>query len=568
MHDQPGEVGGRTGSVTTDRDTAAFPLGVGSFDPLSDRVLLWTYVVGRERCEWTVAADPAFEVVIASGEAVPAEGTGTVTVDVDGLDPATTYWYRFATSDGASSEVGRTRTLPADGAERVRMAAVCCARFGQSEFYVYRAVADADVDLVVHLGDYVYEDSKADLPGREPEPPHDCVTLDDYRARHAQARRDPDARALHAAHPMVVIWDDHDLADNAWRGGAKSHDPETQGPWSERLDAALRSHQEFLPKRLADPGDLSSAWRCLDGGDLFRIVCTEGRAHRDEQAGIEGATTAEDPARTMLGAGQARWLEEALIDGSARWAVVLSGTVMSELVLPAPEALDELLPEKYAVVDGCATNTDQWDGYLVERSRVASAMAERNGGTLVLSGDIHSSWAFEGPLGADGVPVAVELVCPPAATTPLGQLFPPGVGEELAPRFLDQLPGGRWVDVDHRGFLTLELTPDQAEATWWWVEPEGDTDGDDHDRGEGRGDGRQPRPTTTAGRRWVVPRAKPLGLVDPEPRAHPDGTPRDAPDRPVVSTPPRRRKRRALTFAASAAVVVAGARWSRARSRG
>lgn len=234
--------------MTRDLDDAPFPLGVASFDPLDDGVLIWTLVLGHDRCSWEVATDPSFSSVVASGD-VAAGPSGTVTVAVDGLAPATSHWYRFGATDGSRSRTGRTRTLPGGRAERLRIAVVCCARYSQSRFTVYKSVADADVDLVVHLGDYVYEDTKEGLEDRMPDPDHDCVTVDDYRRRHRQARSDPDALDLHAAHPMVVIWDDHDLADNAWRGGAKTHDPAEQGPWADRMDAALRAHQEFLPKR-------------------------------------------------------------------------------------------------------------------------------------------------------------------------------------------------------------------------------------------------------------------------------------------------------------------------------
>ncbi len=515
--------------MTRDRDDATFPLGVASFDPLEDGVLIWTRVLGHDRCSWEVATDPSFSSVVAAGDAA-VEPSGTVTVAVDGLAPATSYWYRFGATDGSRSRTGRTRTLPGGDAERLRIAVVCCARYSQSRFTVYKSVADADVDLVVHLGDYVYEDTKEGLDDRVPDPDHDCVTVDDYRRRHRQARSDPDALDLHAAHPMVAIWDDHDLADNAWRGGAKTHDPAEQGPWADRMDAALRAHQEFLPKRLADPTDLRSAWRRLDAGDLCSLICTEGRVHRDLQAGNEGSSPVDDPARTMLGTAQTRWLAEDGLDTPARWAVLLSGTVMSELVIRAPDLLDGVLPEKYAVVDGRAVNTDQWDGYQADRDRVAEALARRDGGALVLSGDIHSSWAIEGPLGPDGVPVAVELVCPPAATTPLGQLFALGVAERAVPKLLEQLPGGRWADLDHRGYLTVDLSHHAAEATWWWVD----------DR------------ATVQGRRWLIPRSNPPGLIDPEPRVGPDGTPKGQAD---ADTSKTGRRTGALVLAAAAAVA-------------
>lgn len=448
-----------------------FSLGVASFDPTPDAVLIWCAVEGGGPCRWEVATDEDFFDVVARGRGEAAAGSGTMVIDVTGLQPGTAYWYRF-TAQGKASPVGRTRTLPAEGTEHLRIGATCCARFGQSSFAVYGELAHTDVDVVVHLGDYVYEDTKHDIDERRPVPDHDCVTLEDYRQRHAQARGDPDLQALHARHPMIAIWDDHDLADNAWRDGAASHDPDEQGPWSDRKRAALAAHHEFLPKRLAAPADPAQAWRALDAGGFARIVATETRAQRDQPAGLEGTMPADAPERTMLGPAQEAWIGPVASDPGPRWLVLLSGTVLSPLTIPVPEALDGLLPEKYAVVDGEATNTDQWDGYQAARDRLAAALADRGGRTITLSGDIHSSWAIEGPLGPDGRAVGVELVCPPAATTPMGQLFPAGAGDAMGPLLAEQLPGVRWVDTTHHGFVVLALTEEEAVATWWWVDPD------------------------------------------------------------------------------------------------
>lgn len=520
-----------------------FSLGVASFDPLGDRVLLWTRLDGGGSCTWEVAADPDFAAVVATGTADADPGVGVITVDAVGLQPATRYWYRFAVG-ATTSPVGRTRTLPAAGADHLRVGVTCCSRFGQSPFTVYAELADVDVDLVVHLGDYIYEDTKYDIEDRAPDPPHECVTLDDYRRRHAQARSDPDLQALHARHPMVVVWDDHDIADNAWRDGAQTHDDDEHGPWAPRLQAALRAHHEYLPKRLADPADLSSAWRRLDAGDLASIVCTETRAHRDRQAGADGARAAGDPRRTMLGAEQARWLEEAAADPTPTWLIVPSGTVLSELTLDAPDALDGVLPEKYAVVDGRGVNTDQWDGYLEERRSLAAALGQRGGGTIILSGDIHSAWAIEGPQSPDGEPVAVELVCPPAATTPLGQLLPTGVGELLGPRIEAQLPRVRWVDVDHHGYLVVDLGRDRADASWWWVDPGRST-------------------PARLGKRWTVPRPGPVRLFDPAPPGPGDGPPPSP-----LSGLRSRRRRLVAGVGAGAAITALAAVFARARARG
>lgn len=509
-----------------------FPAGVASFDPTSGGVLLWTLCASAAPCTWEVAADDSFGEVVASGSATPDEGSATVVVTVDGLGAGRTYWYRF-TSEGATSSVGRTRTLPAAPAQRLRIGVTTCARFGQATFGVYRALATADVDVVVHLGDYIYEDTKAGEPGREPVPDHDCVTVEDYRARHLQARQDPDLRLLHERHPMVVVWDDHDIADNASREWGQDHDEAEQGPWSDRLDAALQVHQEFLPKRLADPDDLRTAWRRLDAGDLAAIVCTETRAHRDTPAGVAGAPPADDPDRTMLGRRQRKWLQEAVADSSPRWTFVLSGTVVSELTIGAPDGLERALPEKYAIEGGRAINTDQWDGYLADRDRLVAAARHRGGNTVVLSGDIHSAWAIEGPADERGA-VAVEFTCPPAATTPLGELLPPGAGELLATAVREQLPSVRWMDPDHRGFIVADVTTDHVRLAYWWV-----ATGDD-------------AIDVRLGRRWEVPAGGlPVRIVDPDPHA----------STPVgVSAPlDGGRARRLIAIGGAAAAALAGA---------
>jgi hypothetical protein len=204
----------------------------------------------------------------------------------------------------------------------------------------------------------------------------------------------------------------------------------------------------------------------------------------------------------MLGPVQADWLESAVEDPAPRWTIVLSGTVVSELRIDAPDALDGALPEKYTVEDGRAENSDQWDGYEADRRRLTAAARRRGGRTIVLSGDIHSSWAIEGP-SDDGGPVAVEFTCPPAATTPLGQLLPPGAGGLLATTVTERLDQVRWMSCEHRGYQVLDVSADLVQVSYWWV---------------GRHDGGV---SVRLGRRWEVPGTGEIGrLVDPETVAH------------------------------------------------
>lgn len=531
--------------MRTDDPSEPFTGGVASFDPTETSVLLWALLDGADSCSWELALDEDFTDVVASGTAERAGDAPTVVVEATDLSPGRTHWYRF-TAAGRTSPIGRTRTLPAGTPDRLRLGVTCCARFGQATFDVYRELASADVDLVIHLGDYIYEDTKSDIEGREPRPDHDCVTLDDYRERHRQFRTDPDLQLLHRRHPMVVILDDHDLADNAHRDGASNHDPDTQGPWAPRRNAALQAHQEFLPKRLADAEDPGTGWRRLDAGSLARIVCTETRAQRDPQAGLPDAAPADDPQRTMLGAQQRAWLERVVADTAPTWTVVLSGTVVSELTVDAPDALDGALPEKYAVEHGRALNTDQWDGYQADRDALVAAARRRGGSTLVLSGDIHSAWAIEGPADELG-PVAVELTCPPAATTPLGQLLPPGGGELLARTVTEQLDRVRWMSGEHRGFIVVDLGADRAQASYWWV--------------DGADDPADP-PRVLLGRRLEVPAGGlPARLVDPEP----DRTAPTPPSAPAAG--PDRRPLLLAALAVTGAAAAAGAVVVRRRAR-
>ncbi len=451
-----------------------FRHAVASFEPTSSGVLLWTRLTGATDSEWVIARDAGLADVVASGQArTGPERDHTVVVDVDGLSAGTSYWYRFS-AGGEHSPVGRTRTLPGAPTDHLRLGLACCAHFSVAPLGVYRALAEREVDLVVHLGDYLYEDDGSQGV-RTHRPPRPAVRLDDYRDRVAQLREDPDLQALHLRHPMAGIWDDHDLADNAWQGGAKRHDPDTQGEWSDRVAAAARTRQEWLPSRLRDPADPLVTWRSLAVGDLVELLLLDTRlTGRDLQAGDEGAKALHDPSRSLLGDDQRDWLRTRLADTSRPWALVASGVVVNSLCLPLPSAawLNPLLPNGYADFDGELIHDDQWDGYPAERERLAGWIEERaqsGARTLLVSGDVHSSWAFEGPCGDDG-PVAVELTVPAVSSAAMGRAHYPG-----AWRVLDRLVGRmdhvRWADVTERGYVVLDLTPDQATVEWWFVHP-------------------------------------------------------------------------------------------------
>lgn len=452
-----------------------FSHAVASFDPTGDAVLLWTRLARGTSARWVLARDPGLADVAASGQAAtgPARD-GTVVVDVTGLQPATTYWFRF-TAAGEDSPVGRTRTLPGPGARELVLGLVSCANYSVAPLTVYRALAQREVDLVVHLGDYIYE-SEGHRGRRAHQPAGRLTSLADYRTRLGQMRSDPDCQALHLRHPVSVVVDDHDLADNAWRGGAKAHEEVSDGPWSARVLAAMTARAEWLPTRRRDTDDVTVTWRSLRVGGLAELVLLDSRLHgRDKQAGEAGALPLNAAQRTILGADQRDWALERIADLRCPWALVANGVVVNEIVLRAPFArlVAPLLPEGYAEHDGVLLRDDQWDGYPAERRRLAAAMAARRaagGGTVLLSGDVHSSWAFEGPRDQDDQAVAVEVVTPSVSSAPMGRTRLPVVWR-LLDAAVRRLGHVRFVDVTNRGFVLLHVSPDRVAAGWHWVDP-------------------------------------------------------------------------------------------------
>lgn len=454
-----------------------FTWGVASFDPTPSSVLLWTRVehapgAGAVALRWVLAADEALEEPVAEGEVEASEVSGwCASADVTDLPPGAVWWFAFTAPDGARSPVGRTRTMPSDGGAGLRVAAVSCARFAAGGFAAYRALAEREVDVVVHLGDYIYDDGATDV--RAHQPAHELRTLDDYRARYAQHRADPDLQALHARHPMVAIWDDHDIAGNAWREGARGHDDATDGPWAARVDAAMRAQSEWLPGRTAWSEGRLQGWRSIALGPLAELIVLDTRLWgRDEQAG-SAADLSGSSDRSMLGKDQMAFVAGRLAaPNRAPWALLANQVMLHSLRVAVPtEALAAQVEEAgFLVVEDQAVNPDQWDGYPAAREELTRAMGGR-GGVVVLTGDVHSSWAWEGPANDGGRPAMVELVAPSISSEPFGDRLPlPAPAVEAALSGLD--PALAFVEIQSHGYLLVDLTAERVQGEWWYVEPD------------------------------------------------------------------------------------------------
>lgn len=477
--------------------TTGFLHGVASGDPMPDRVVLWTRLTPtaqalpgsgsgpRAAVVWEVATDAGFRTVVArGGVTASAARDHTVKVDAKGLRAATTYWYRFRWGS-RTSPVGRTRTAPAAGASvaRMRLGVVSCANWQAGWFSSYRHLAArGDLDLVVHLGDYVYEYGPGEYQARDvvvrPHvPARETTTLQDHRRRHAQYKTDPDLQALHATVPFVVTWDDHESANDAWSGGAENHTEGAEGTWSVRRRASAQAYAEWMPVRYEVGGTL---YRRLALGSLASLSMLDLRSYRSQQVASPVDPALQDPARTITGPAQLDFLLTGLSDPAVQWKIVGNPVMIAPVRFPStlssPElaAAQEVLGE--GAVAGAPYNVDQWDGYPVERARVIGHLRDRAiRDTVFITGDIHSAWAADLPADpltypVTGDSVATELVCTSVTSDNLDDILrvPPrtaSIAVETA--FVAANPHVKHLDLDSHGYSVLDITPERVQMDWF-----------------------------------------------------------------------------------------------------
>jgi alkaline phosphatase D len=463
-------------STDTEGSERVFRHGVASGDPLTDAVVIWTRITAEDDApvavEWEMATDVALSDVVAAGqiEAEPARDF-TVKVDVRDLEPGTTYYYRFRAL-GQSSPLGRTRTV-SSSVERLRAAVVSCANYPFGFFNVYaRIAARADLDLVIHLGDYLYEYAEGGYGpgaaiGRASVPSNETTTLEDYRARHAQYKGDPDLREVHRQHPFVSVWDDHEVANDAWKDGAQNHDS-SEGDYLGRRRAAQQAYFEWMPIReLEGEGRVYRSFRFGDLADLVMLDTRHaGRTRQaDDACDLPDLASAE---RNLLGSDQEGWFLDELSASQARgarWRLVGQQVMVAQLMNPASS-------------DPCALNVDGWDGYAASRERFFDAIRENElDNVVVLTGDIHSSFACElardpfDPEGYDGATgagsLAVELVTPAVTSPSIEDL---DTAKTLGEVISQASPHLKFVDLFHRGYLLIDVTPERLSAEWYHVD--------------------------------------------------------------------------------------------------
>lgn len=472
---------------------ASFAHGVASGDPAADGAVLWTRVngTGDVPLEWHVADAPDAKPVRSGKVTARAAADHTAKVEATGLKPGRDYHYWF-TAGATRSPVGRFRTLPVGATDKLVLAAVSCQLYPGGLFNAYADIAALDrVDAVVHLGDYIYEYGAegygADIGrrlGRLPDPPHEILTLADYRRRHAQVKADADMQAAHARAAFICVWDDHEVANDGWIGGAENHDPKTEGTWAARKAAAMQAYFEYMPIRDSRRGmGREAIFRSFEFGDLATLAMVETRLlARSQQVAFKGeapspndyaAALAERarPDREMLGPQQQRWLEGVLaasVKAGKPWQVLGNQVVMARVAGPDLGA-DRLAnvpasfrgriaqaQESYRA--GLPFNLDAWDGYPPARQRLYASFAKAKSRPIVLSGDSHAAWTNN--LYDDNGRLAANEVGATAITSPSYGSILPGLGVILA----DANKEVAFCDQDSKGYALVTLTPTEAVA--------------------------------------------------------------------------------------------------------
>lgn len=355
-------VPGAAATAATAR-TARFDHGVASGDPATDGAVLWTRATvdtgaGDVALDWHVAEAPDARPCRSGRVTARAAADHTAKVEATGLAPGRDYHFWFTAPDGTRSPVGRFRTLPRGKVDRLVIAIASCQLYPGGLFNAYADMAALPrLDAVLHLGDYIYEYGAdgygADIGrtlGRLPDPPHEIVALDDYRRRHAQVKRDPDMQAAHARAAFICVWDDHEVANDDWVGGAENHDPASEGDWSARKATAMQAYFEWMPIRETRRGlGREAIYRSFEFGDLATLAMVETRLlARSQQAAFKRDAPDPDevaavlatrarPDREMLGAGQQRWLEQVLAQSVAAgkpWQLLGNQVVMARVAGP------------------------------------------------------------------------------------------------------------------------------------------------------------------------------------------------------------------------------------------
>jgi alkaline phosphatase D len=499
----------------------SFRHGVASGDPLQNQIILWTRVTRPSdlpmKIEWQISHHPNFKEIVVKGETATSK-EHDYCVKVDAIlpkeeIPGTTYYYRFLAGN-ESSAIGRTHTLPEKNLKKVKLAVMSCSKYTAGFFNVYREIANRnDIDLVLHLGDYIYElgmgvfgDEDAQTMNRVVKPIYELNSLNDYRQRYAQHKSDPDSQAMLARHPLISVWDDHEISNDAWRLGAVNHSTDgSEGTFDNRKKNAIKAYFEWMPIRESRTHN-GFIHRSFQIGDLVDLHMLDTRLiGRDQQVSYSnytGLSTEQkpvhilnknpnqfdsnkfnqdllDPNRSILGLNQEMWLKNRLKKTNARW------TVLGQQVMLAPQRWSvtkdlieqessgnsqelNMAMQKETIKPELTKNLDAWDGYPIARSRLYKTVAEHKKKLITLSGDTHFSSAHN-LVDKSGQLIGVEF----GTTSVTSPSFWDNVKInkiELENKQLDFNDHMQFLHLRNRGYLLVEIDREKTQGKWHLID--------------------------------------------------------------------------------------------------
>ncbi|REG96479.1 alkaline phosphatase D family protein [Flavobacterium aquicola] len=494
-----------------------FDQGVASFDPTKSKVIIWTrYNSPGKLILWEVSKDIEFSKILRKGTiTTEISRDNTIAIELTELEENQKLYYRFSNKeDKAISVIGETITFP-ENASSVKLAVCSCSNYQAGLFNVYNAMAKSDADVIVHLGDYFYEyeaggygsNAQNAALNRLHKPAQEILSLDDYRTRYKQYRSDADLQLAHQKKPFICVWDDHEVANDAYKEGAENHQA-NEGSYEARKTYALQAYSEFLPFSRLEANNQSLIYRNFNLGNLVNLTMLDTRIiGRDKQLNINEYMTASgfdavkyqaditNPSRSLLGTTQRNWLSQIVNSNTAKWQVLGQQVLMAKMYVPAEmltafgspdftSILTELVTIKVRLQKNDPTltpqdiarvttvlpyNLDAWDGYPVDREVMYNAFGNKK--IVTLAGDTHNAWSSK-LTKQDKTEIGIELATPgissPGFEVYLGNPSPQTLTafEGALTTLIDDLD---YFDASRRGFILTTFTSGNVKAEWVFV---------------------------------------------------------------------------------------------------
>ena len=487
-------------SSSCSKNTYSFNHGVASGDPLEDRVILWTRVTpqqtGPVEATLEISENKSFSKISYSKK-LQTSALSDYTIKYDFMakrycDSDKGFFYRFK-AGGSISEIGKSKTFSKKTVS-AKIGVFSCSNFPAGYFNAYQAGAEKnDLDLWLHLGDYLYEypmggyaTDNAEKLGRTPSPTHEMITLSDYRQRHAQYKLDQGSKALHKHAPLIAVWDDHEFSNDAWKKGAENHSEDgLEGDFFARRSAAIKAYYEWMPIR--EQQNKRRIFREFEIGKLIHLIMLDTRQYgRDKQlqpkdylskSGFNQAKFYNDlnsENRELLGAEQLSWIENSVLKSDNTWTIFGQQVLMAKLKFPdlskmlkTEEVPDFLKPYLKFLGLGIPSNLDAWDGYPAARNNLYQLMKNAKKNFISLAGDTHNSWVSELE-NQSGKKIGIELGAPSVTS--------PGITDVLnldENKFVDSIvkinKELQWMDPSNRGYLFLDCMEDKIIASFNFI---------------------------------------------------------------------------------------------------